>query len=111
LEISAALDLHVAVATDNDGDATALEAKFKEYTTGKTPNIRICFDRDEATPTLEPQLLKANSVKRLNKVFGTSHTRPSLLKYMTSNKTACAMQLFETTEPWTAPEYILNAIE
>ncbi len=74
--------------------------------------IRICYDEDAGCPTLEPQLLKANSRPVLNEIFGTEFTDDQkLLKYMNQNKTECALRVFESTEPWKTPEYIANAIK
>ncbi len=112
LEIAAMLNLDVRVVTDNDGDVAALRDKYVDYLNGAYPTIKICFDDDEAFPTLEPQLLKVNSLDLLNTVLGTTHANDSaLLNYMDRNKTDCGLKLFETTENWTVPGYIANAIE
>ena len=114
LEIAVLLSLDVCVVTDNDGDVAALESKYEGYMNGKCPTITILFDDDEGSPTLEPQLLKANSLAMLNTVLGTTHAdEDALLEFMRAkgHKTDCALKMFETDEKWVAPKYIANAIK
>ena len=61
--------------------------------------------------TLEPKILKSNSVSKLNKIFGTLHAEDELRKYMKSNKTECALKIFDTQEEIVFPDYILEAIK
>lgn len=111
LEIAALLSLKVCVVTDNDGDLTALKEKYSEYIDGQIPTIRICYDADTLHKTLEPQLLKANSLELLNAILGTKHkTKEKLLSHMEKKKTDCALKMFESSTKWTVPEYIHNAI-
>jgi energy-coupling factor transporter ATP-binding protein EcfA2 len=111
LEIAAPLNLDVCVVTDNDGDVAALKSKYKKYMNGEYSTIKICYDDDETCKTLEPQLLKANSLAMLNKILGKKHAdNDALLKFM-KNKTDCALKMFETDQQWVAPGYIANAIE
>jgi predicted ATP-dependent endonuclease of OLD family len=111
LEIAVLLKLDVRVATDNDGDVAALNAKYASFLDGKAPTIRICYDNDELCRTLEMQLLKANSLDVLNEILGTYHAdEESLLNYMVRNKTDCALKLFKTIKTWTTPPYIDDAI-
>src|SRR5690606_25225006 len=42
LELAAALQIPVAVVTDNDGDTTAVEKKYAAFKDSST--VRICFD-------------------------------------------------------------------
>ena len=114
LEIAALLKLDVRVVTDNDGDVGTLRQKYADYLNGAHSTIKILFDEDERCPTLEPQLLKANSRDKLNSIFRTTcEDDATLLKYMGSkdHKTDCALRMFESTEQWTVPEYIKRAIE
>lgn len=112
LEIAVLLNLSVKVILDNDGDVASLQKKYSKYISGANPNIHLFFDKDESYSTLEPQLLKANSLEILNKVIGKNYTdESSLLKYMKRNKTDCALKMFATKKHWTVPEYIANAIE
>jgi putative ATP-dependent endonuclease of the OLD family len=112
LEIAELLNLDVRVLMDNDGDVEALKSKYEAYIAGKHPSIRVCFDGNAACPSLEPQLLKANSLDRMNRLLGTKYRdEATLLKHMGRNKTDCALRLFETSEGWIIPEYIAQAIE
>ncbi|MDA8346570.1 MAG: AAA family ATPase [Thermaerobacter sp.] len=111
LEIAALLNLDVRVVTDNDGKVAALEKKYSKYLSGSTPAIRICYDSDATCPTLEPQLLKANSLDLLNQILGTEFVdTTSLFSYMKDHKTDCALKLFESGRPWAPPGYIADAI-
>ena len=112
LEIAGLLNLDVRVVTDNDGDVAALTEKYANYLDGAHPTIKICYDEDEETPTLEPQLLKGNTRDLLNRILGTKYANDAaLLKYMDRNKTDCALMMFQTDQQWAAPKYIANAIE
>lgn len=112
LEIAALLNLQVCVVTDNDGDIEGLESKYEGYLNETHANIEIWYDDDEDYPTLEPQILRANSRKVLNKIFGTKHKdNRALLAYMDRNKTDCALKLFETSKNWDVPGYIADAID
>lgn len=112
LEIAVLLRLDVCVVTDNDGDVAALEAKYAEYIAGQHPTISICYDNDEISPTLEPQLLKANSLSLLNTILATKcNNDEAMLKFMGgNNKTSCALKLFETDQTWVVPGYIAHAV-
>ena len=112
LEIAVLLNLNVRVVTDNDGDVPALQHKYSAYLNGADSKIRILYDDDESFPTLEPQLLKANSLDALNTVLGTTCADSlALLNHMVRNKTDCALKMFETEQTWVTPEYIANAIK
>ena len=112
LEIAKLLGIKTDVVTDNDGDVAALQVKYADYLAGGQINIR--YDADEGFPTLEPQMLKANSLDVLNRVLGTDYraTDP-LIKYMAApaNKTDVALKIFDTTEALTFPGYINAAVE
>jgi len=111
LEIAALLNIEVRVVTDNDRDVAALKTKYAPYLACAASTIRICYDNDESCPTLEPQLLKANSLDILNAILGTKHAdSPTLLKYMARNKTDCSLKMFETEQTWVTPGYIDDAI-
>ena len=112
LEIAVLLNLDVRIITDNDKDVNSLKEKYSEYFNGKHTNIRICFDDDETFPTLEPQLLKSNSLDMLNKILKKEFKNTAdLLEYMDRNKTDCALKMFETDQEWITPKYIADAIE
>lgn len=125
LEIAKKIKKSVAVATDNDGDTEAVKKKYADYLGENAVDfIKIYFDEtvDIGTlevegkkfnyNTLEPKLLKANSLESLNKIFGTSCADiDELHKYMRANKTDCALKIFDTTETVNFPQYILDAIK
>lgn len=113
LEIAKLLDLDVCVVTDNDGKVAALKKKYEDYPSDGSSKIKICYDDDERYPTLEPQMLKANSVEKLNDILGTECSgEADLLAWMgdKKNKTPCALKLFTTQKAWTTPDYIAKAI-
>ena len=127
LEIAVALNLKVAVVTDNDGDIDALEKKYAAYIKGnKRDNITICYDKivDTGTltiggkpynyNTLEPKLLKANGndLSLFNSILDTDFKSiEELQKYMKHNKTETALAVFDTDKQLLYPEYILEAIK
>ena len=110
LEIAVLLNKQVAVVIDNDGDVKALGEKYKNYTGYK--NITLHYDSDVGFPTLEPQLLKANGRKAIETILGRSFADDDALrKFMRDNKTDTALKFFTTKKPWTAPQYILDAVK
>jgi putative ATP-dependent endonuclease of OLD family len=111
LEIAVLLRSDVRVVTDNDGNVAGLQEKYAGFLNGEHPNIKVCYDTDVRYPTLEPQLLKANSRGALNAILGkTCADDAALLTYMKGNKTDCALKMFETTAAWVTPGYIANAV-
>jgi putative ATP-dependent endonuclease of OLD family len=120
LEIAEKLQKNVSVVTDSDGDVEALSKKYKNYLgDNKKDFIDICFDNIIDTvnikkfnyDTLEPKLLKANSLEKMNTILGKAYTNiDDMHKFMKENKTECALKVFETEETLNFPEYILNAI-
>lgn len=125
LEIAEKIEKAVVVVTDNDGDIDALKKKYANYLSDSAkPTIKICFDDTvDSGPlqigkkpfnynTLEPKLLKENSLEQFNRIFQTNYNNvDDLHKYMKSNKTECALKLFDTTEAIKFPQYITNAIQ
>lgn len=127
LEIAENLDFPIKVVTDNDGDLSALEKKYKNYIgKNKKTNIDICYDKNEYSGkltlgdrkvpfnynTLEPLLLEENTVKLFNKIFETDYKKKDEMhKYMKRHKTECALQIFSSSKKIEYPEYILEAIQ
>lgn len=112
LEIAERLGIRTDVVTDNDGDVAALRTKYAEYSGKFAINIR--YDDDEMCPTLEPQMLKANSLDALNRVLGTEYKKAhDLIKYMVTpaNKTDIALKILDSTEELAFPGYINAAVE
>ncbi|NEJ72074.1 AAA family ATPase [Rhizobium phaseoli] len=120
LELAKALKIPVIVATDNDGNLDKLKKKYADFE--GVAHIKICYDPeidkgdliigDKAFNynTLEPKLLKANSVDAFNKLFGTDHALDDLHRYMLRKKTDCALAIFSAPANITYPKYILDAI-
>ncbi len=111
LQIAEKLNKDVCVVTDNDGDfANKVDKKYAPYKL--STNIKICRSEDDTAKTLEPQMLKANSLAILNNIFSTKHANDiDLLNYMESNKTECALRIFETSHTITFPDYVEDAIK
>ena len=124
LEIANKINQPVVVVTDNDGDIVALKSKYCEYLNGNAKDfIKICYDETIDTGelklgktsfnynTLEPKLLKSNSLELLNKIFNTHNDEEDKMhKFMKNNKTKCALEIFDTREDIQFPQYILDAI-
>lgn len=127
LELATALNLNVAVVTDNDGNIVGLENKYADYIkNNKKSNIKICYDdvvdsgnltigeKPYNYNTLEPKLLKANSndVPLFNSILDTKfETVEELQKYMKHHKTETALAIFDTDKDIVFPQYILEAIK
>ncbi len=124
LEIAEKIEKKTTVVTDNDGDVDALKSKYEEYLGDNAKSfIQINFDSvvDSGNleigdkkfnyNTLEPKLLKANDLSKLNTVFGKSFSdEDDMHRYMKSHKSECDLKIFDTAEEVKFPEYILNAI-
>ena len=127
LEIAEKLKTTVRVVTDNDGDISALENKYRNYLgSNKKENIEICYDENEYSGdlmigkknpkpfnynTLEPLLVNANTLELFNEIFGTDYSEDELHKHMKANKTDCALQIFNYTSNINYPEYIQRAVQ
>lgn len=124
LEIADKLGKPTCVVTDNDADVVALENKYAAYLGANAKeHIKICYDSyvDEGDHTiggkpynyntLEPKLVKANNLQVMNTLLGKDYqTIEELYTHMKSNKTECALKIFESDEPITYPQYILDAL-
>lgn len=125
LEIAEKIKKPVVVITDNDGDVEALKKKYQNFLgENAKKSLCICFDETVDTGdleigkkkfnynTLEPKMLKANGLQKMNAIIGTKFKDESdMHKHMHSNKTECALKVFDTTEQINFPDYISNAIE
>jgi putative ATP-dependent endonuclease of the OLD family len=100
---------HVTVARDNDGKEAEVRARYEQYS--NFPNISINVGEDSNYKTLEPQIIRANSLQLLNQVFGKNYaTEDELLKYMTDNKTAYALAILTSAIKIVMPGYIQDAV-
>lgn len=125
LEIADKIEKPVAVLTDNDGSVENLKKKYEDYLgEKKKENIEIFYDDIEDTGdlkigddkfnynTLEPKIVKANNLNKMNGIFSKSFSNiDDLHKYMKNNKTDCALTIFDSKEKIKYPEYIKKAIE
>ncbi|MBS1683976.1 MAG: AAA family ATPase [Bacteroidetes bacterium] len=125
LEIAAKLKKALVVVTDNDGNLEAVKKKYEKYLPDAATyisSIRICFDEiiDNGNlnvhggsfnyNTLEPKMVKANGLDKMNKILGLDLSEDNLHVHMRANKTACALKVLKTTEQVSYPQYILDAI-
>lgn len=122
LEIAKSLNLKTAVVTDNDGDIDALNCKYVDYISDS--NINIIYEQNIDSRkeirgksynfnTLEPIILKYNSLAILNKILGTSFdNEEDLLLHMRREKVETALHLFDYEDvDFTFPEYIQRAVK
>ena len=127
LEIADLIKKDTIVITDNDGDIESLLKKYEKYIgTNEKSYVKIKYDKTTHInqgnlksknggtfnyDTLEPCMLRVNNLKILNKVLNLKkESDDELIKYMVSNKTECALKIFDTTETINFPEYIEEAI-
>lgn len=103
----------------------AVYKKYENYLGSKAkPHIKICFDHTVDTGnlvlgtkpfnynTLEPKMLKANGLQKINEILETGFDRlDDLHKYMKQNKTECSLKIFDTKEELKFPDYIIEAIK
>jgi putative ATP-dependent endonuclease of OLD family len=121
LEIAEKIEKNVAVVTDNDGNIDAINNKYINYLGENEKSfINICFDKTIDAGllekfnynTLEPKILKANGLQKMNTILETSYDNENdMNKYMNRNKVECALKIFETKEDVCFPQYILESIK
>lgn len=114
LEVATHLSIEVCVVIDNDGDIRSLEKRYVDFI-GKD-NIDLCWSEDESAPTLESQIVNANmgDLGPLCRALDVPEETPAedLIAHMTkpSNKTECALKIYDSDEEITFPEYINDAV-
>jgi predicted ATP-dependent endonuclease of OLD family len=108
LEIAKVLHKEITVITDNDGKArTDIEASYRELLGVSI----VYFDDDVTYKTLEPQIVKCNSLDLLNEILDKSFTDKQTLKdFMINNKTETALKILESKKDIVIPKYIEDAI-
>lgn len=122
LEIAKKIDKKVAAIRDNDGNIKSIEKNDREYLKGTNDTQVLFYDSTEHKyhgkidkynyNTLEPCLLRANSIEVLNSILESDFkTEDELLLYMKNNKTDCALKMFDTKLQFNPPKYIEEAIE
>ncbi|MEN5390061.1 AAA family ATPase [[Pseudomonas] hibiscicola] len=105
LQIAERLRIQAKVVTDNDGDIALVQERYADF-----PNA-IYYDSDESAPSLEEQLIKANSLDELNTVLAKSFAdQVALLKYMKGHKTDTALAIFNSPHSINFPDYVQRAI-
>lgn len=120
LKIADKLEIPTSVITDNDGDINALERKYGDYTGDNAKrHIKISY-ADETNAgqleefnynTLEPLLLKVNSLSSLNGALDKNYTtEDELLVHMHSKKTDCALKIFTSKNRIEYPDYIKKVV-
>ena len=124
LQIAERINKPVIVITDTDWSLEQLKKKYEDYIgVNAKPNITISYDSeiDEGDfeiygkpfnyNTLEPKLLKSNSIELFNLIFDKAFTTDDEFhKYMKLNKTECALKLFDTQEIISFPNFISDVI-
>lgn len=120
LKIAEKLEIPTSVITDNDGDIEALESKYKDYLgENKKRGINISYDGEIYTGrlkefnynTLEPLLLKANTLTSINDVLGKNYlSEDKLLIHMHNKKTDCALKIFVSDKTIKYPDYIEKVV-
>ncbi|MDC4182244.1 ATP-dependent nuclease [Mycoplasma bradburyae] len=123
LEIAEKLNINTIVVKDNDGKVSTLKNSFKEYLDENQKEfINICYDIEEHdyngkienynNNTLEPCIIRANSLHSLNKILDKNfENEDDLCLYMKNNKTSVALAIFNNPEKINYPQYINDAID
>lgn len=110
LEIAKILNKRLTVIRDNDGK-TKLEIE-NSYKDVKGVSEIYFDDIDTSSKTLEPQIVKFNDLKKINKILGkTFATKDEAQDYMIKNKTSWALKFLESDEVIVIPTYIDNAVK
>ncbi|MFC2665986.1 MAG: ATP-dependent endonuclease, partial [Prevotella histicola] len=124
LEIASSIKKRVLIFTDNDGNTGALDRKYAEFSLNDNVHlgyVREVYEPDDPTDidpekklnwnTLEAEILRKNDFESLKNILGRKDDcKASLLKYMESNKTSTALELFDAYENVLIPDYISNGI-
>lgn len=123
MEIAKSLNLKICIVRDNDGRVASIKADYAEHMVAGSQNIKLCMDEvedsgdlknDNGTPynynTLEPKIVKENSLENMNKVLDTKFDSiDKLRQFMSKNKTECALRIFESPVKINFPKYILDS--
>src|SRR5207249_4139643 len=101
LDLAVPLAKPVAVINDNDGDAAKMQQRYADYAEYDFISIHVGAGNAK---TLEPQVLAANGLARMNEILGKNYTTDDeMLAYMTGNKTGWALAVFESEQSITMP--------
>ena len=124
LELASKLGVKTAVITDNDGDISAIKRKYSDYLDDKKqPSIHIFYSATEYDDvniskdkvpnqnTLEPCIVFSNELAVLQNVFGDKfNCQEDVIHHMISNKTDCALKIFDSKVKISFPKYIEDAV-
>ena len=105
MELASKLNRRTWAVRDNDGRTVEeVEALFDGYV---VDGVTLHTGDDPAYPTLEPQIVAANDLGTLNRVFGSKHpSTGAVVEWMTANKTEAALKIYESPETIQMPRYI-----
>ena len=104
-EIAKKINKKVAAIRDNDGRISSIRSNDSNYLK-ENGGLQILFFDEVEYPysgnlpdynnnTLEPCILRANDLTKLNSILKTNHkSEDDLLQYMKNNKTDCALNFF-----------------
>lgn len=112
-ELALLIKKHLTVVTDNDGNAEAVQNRYKKY----GDLVTLCVESDNTLNTLEPSVLSVNldtfelfrSIIYLGKDI-KSRDAESIKDFMIKNKTDWSVRVFTSKQKITYPQYILKAI-
>jgi ABC-type lipoprotein export system ATPase subunit len=109
LELCKSLDREVVALRDNDdADPDELRADLGDLL--ESPKRQMLIGERAAGPTLEPQLLAANTDATLRAVLGLKDDQ-DVLAWMKRNKAEGALRIHDSTTQITYPAYIAAAVE
>lgn len=109
LELCHALNKKVAVVRDNDGaDPNELRTDLEKWLVNDQREAFI--GEGDAGRTLEPQLVHFNGETKLRRILKIP-PNASIEKWMSREKTMCALNIAESSETITPPSYMKAAAE
>lgn len=111
LEIAKALNIKVAVVTDNDGDKEKkIIRRYNDFLSYN--NIKVFTNSDNNQNTLEPSFVKCDTENenKLKVLLGYTGMR-DLSDYLQKCKTEWALAVFESEIQFSYPDYINECID
>lgn len=112
LEVAKKLNIKVAVVTDNDGNYEEnIEKRYEKYIKNDD-YFKVFSNKNNAQNTLEPSFVACNIENKddLKSVIGYKGDK-DLAEYMQSNKTEWALNIFDSDESFSFPDYINECID
>ncbi len=111
LELGTLSRTNMRVVTDNDGNMDSAKARFSEWS--ESPLIKVHMGKDVKHPSLESQVISANSMSDLGKIFGRAFdSHEEAIEYFSQDarKAEFALTILESTHEVVMPEYIREAV-